>query len=330
MNFSSHSSDKLPIEHTHDDVHPFKRLFGKLKNLFQRSSQPQTRSSHAQSQTKSVSPIEQLKQNWHFMALILLVMIIAYLAYSIDWSNDFVSLPQTQVNQKPVRQIDISFAVTLLILANFVGLLEAWSRNERFWMDWWIAPVLAGILIFKDQIPHDPWLISTSFLTAFFLFAVFQNESQQDQPLWVQIDTTPLASLSGQLLLIRQIESIPYPEYIPVWLLWAIFIPALLKELFRTPALGLLTFGLGVIMALSLNVWIIMVCSILAIVAVTLGASQDWLPAYGKHRTDVPFKVGSQKFALVIPWDNILAMVYTFGFLSLHLYGNWAHIHLTL
>lgn len=328
--FPSQDSQKIPITKTRNDFHPFQKLFQKLKGLFQRPNQSQS-SITQPSQQESIGLVDQLQENWHYLALLLVLGIIALLAASIDWSNVLVNLPQAQVSQKPVKQLDISFATTMLILVNFVGLLEAWSRNERLWMDWWIAPLTAGILIYKDIIPHDPWLITISASAVGLLFAVFHNESQQDQSFWGQIDTTPLASLAGQLLLISQIESIPYPEYIPIWLLWAILIPALFKELFRTPVLAILAIILGAIMAVTLNVWVIMVCSIIAIVVVTLGASQDWIPAYGKHKTDVPFKVGGRQFALVIPWDNILAMLYLFAFLSLQLYqGNWKLFHLIL
>lgn len=222
----------------------------------------------------------------------------------------------------PQKQIRLDLIVTGLLAINIIGLLEAWTRWERWWLDWWIAPVTVVVVGLHDHMPQIPWIVVATIDGVLLFFAIFINESEEDEYGWQSVDTTTLASTAGQMILVQQIMN-SYPQLIPTWVLWIIFVLGMVKELFRTPALGILACVAGLVAAFTLDPWVMSGMIMFTVILVTVLANVDWIPQRNRHQVNHPLNMGDRQVSLVVPWDVLLAQVFVFVFVSLQLYGNF-------
>ncbi len=239
---------------------------------------------------------------------------------------------EINVPNSPGFRVGITLAALTLITVNLWGFAEAYNRKERMLMDWWIAIVIILVLVERTALGHDLFLILTTASVIGLAVATFLNESEEQASWFDSIDLTSLMNVAGQLLILHYAnwQILPYPEYIPVWILWIIFVICVAKELLRT-ALGLGFFALitGVVSAVTLNAWVITISLVVAIVGVHFAAKRGWVNTT-KHRDQVQLFAGTgRELSLLVPWDVILAQTYVFAFTSFALYGNFVIVSLT-
>lgn len=272
-----------------------------------------------------------LPKNW-WMWLIAAVGIVFAIWRGTQGEISLPSFGEINVPNSPGFKVGITLATLILIAVNLWGFAEAYNRKERMLMDWWISLVTILVLVERTALGHDWFLILITASVIGLAVAIFLNESEE-QPSWFDsIDLTSLMNIAGQLLILHYAnwKVLPYPEYIPVWIVWIVFVICVAKELLRT-ALGLGFFALvtGVISAFTLNAWVITISLTVAIVGVHFAAKRGWVNTT-KHRDQVQLFAGTgRELSLLVPWDVILAQTYVFAFTSFALYGNFVIISLT-
>lgn len=275
--------------------------------------------------------VPSLPQNW-WMWLVAAVAIVL----AIQGAQGGFSLPsfgEVKVPNTPDFKVEITLATLVLFAINLWGFIEAYNRKERMMMDWWISPVIVLVLVKRPVLGHDWFLILTTASFVGLFVAVLLNESEE-QPGWFSsIDLTPPMNVAGLLLILHYAkwETLPYPGYIPVWILWAILVICVAKELLRTsPGLSLFALVTGIASAFTLNAWVIAASLTAAIIGVHFAAKRGWVNTT-KHRDQIPIFAGTgRELDLLVPWDVILTQTYVFAFISFALYnGNFVVILLT-
>ena len=235
------------------------------------------------------------------------------------------NLPPVTVGptQKAIK-IDLATATIIIIL--FIGFMEAQSRGERLLLDWWAPPLTIVVWTVKDSLPREIWLVMMTVCSILIFISVFFNESD-DENWWSGIDTTSLFVGAGIMLLLKS-TTYPQPEA-PEWALWIVFGFSAVKELGRTPALGILAVILGVAMAFTLNPWVIAGAIILTTIIISISQSQGWVRE-SRHQTEFPIggKIGKHKLAIILPWDNLIVQIFVFSLTAIQLYGNFLLKHL--
>lgn len=225
----------------------------------------------------------------------------------------------------PPLSAALSLATMVIFLTQVVSFLEAYSRGERTLLDWWIVPVTLVVLIFRDTFSGDWWIVFITACTLLLGISIFNNESEEGGR-FAFIDLTPMASLTGTLLVLNyaQMAGLPYPAYLPIWVVWLAFVLSMFREMSRTIGLALLAIVAGVISAFTLNPWVITISFLIMITAVNVFAKQGWVHT-SKRGQEVAtgMKLGGRDLRLIVPWDNVLFAIWTFTFISLALYGNF-------
>ena len=234
--------------------------------------------------------------------------------------------PKIVINRRSSLNLAIDvtlFALGILIVI-LILFLETYSRKERFLLDWWVVPLTVVLLSYKESIPNDFWVAAIAIAGVLNCIAIFVNESESGKNKLDAVDLTPLLGESSILIMLyfQGWKLLPYPTFVPIWLVVTIFILSLFRELLRTPILSIIAMALGFIMAITLNPWVIVVGSLASVMMMSLFPKQGW--AQGKRKTDLKVAVfGNQSFALILPWDIVLAQLVSFLFSAYFLYGNF-------
>ncbi|KKQ92568.1 MAG: hypothetical protein UT17_C0002G0231 [Candidatus Woesebacteria bacterium GW2011_GWB1_39_10] len=221
--------------------------------------------------------------------------------------------------------ITLLFAPTILVAINIISFAEAFSRKERLLLDWWIAILTVVTLVERVAIGEKLWLFLLGACTFGMAVAIFLNESQEQGGWFDAIDLTPLGNAAGMLLIIHAANwaAIPYPTYVPIWIVWVVFGVSMIKELARTFWLGVFAVVTGVAAAITLNASVISICLAASVIAVTVGSRKGWVPT-SRHRSDTSVFSGSgRELSIIIPYDVVLGQVYAFALTAFALYGNF-------
>jgi len=221
--------------------------------------------------------------------------------------------------------ITLLFAPTILVAINIISFAESFSRKERWLLDWWIAILTVVALVERVAIGEKLWLFLLGACTFGMAVAIFLNESQEQGGWFDTIDLTPLGNAAGMLLIIHAANwaAIPYPTYVPIWIVWIVFGISMIKELARTFWLGIFAVVTGVAAAITLNISVISICLAASVIAVTWGSRKGWVPT-SRHRSDTSVFSGSgRELSIIIPYDVVLGQVYAFALTAFALYGNF-------
>jgi len=260
---------------------------------------------------------------WMWLAGFLIVALAIWLAATGNVRSPDLKIADLSFPQSPEFNITITLATVALFAINLWGFAEAYSRKERILLDWWIAPITALVLVNREALGHNLWLILTTLCGAGLGVATFLNESQEQKGRFEWIDLTSLMNIAGILIVLNYANwpTLPYPAYIPVWVVWIVFLGCAIRELVRTSfGLGFFALATGVASAITLNPWIIAISLCATVVGVHFAAKRGWVPTT-KHREEVQILAGTgRELSIVVPWDVVSTQTYVFAITSFILY----------
>ena len=267
---------------------------------------------------------------------ILFTLIVAALIFGIPESFQGVSVFQSKsdmasldsVNESfiQISRIDSSFvlsiAFVLIILLLVVYLVQVYFRGERWLLDWWIAPLLVAVLVYKDFIPGILYVILLTGSVVGTVIAVVFNKDKDVFRLGA-FDFTTLMIQATLLIILYKAgwELVSYPSYIPIWLVVVIFIFSFTAEVLQSPLLGILSFLTGLVAGYTFNIWISVVYVLVIILSASLLSGKAWVK-YQNSRFTEHTVFSDSTLKIIILWSIVMIHLVTFVLSALIEHGN--------
>ena len=220
----------------------------------------------------------------------------------------------------PDPEIEVSFLSLVFWALVVVSVVEPTWQLGLVGFFQGITPILTVVLLSKKgQVPESVWFIAFGVLFVFQVIGVVSRAVKT--PTLSRLDFTCMGITAALLLLLNfgAVSALGYPQYIPMWVLWVVAVPSLIREGIRNFWLSILALVLGIIAGWTLSPWTILGAPLLLVV-VMVGSIYSGIKLDNHH--DTTYEVGS--ISIPIPWDSFTVYIITFaltGFIARG--GDW-------
>jgi len=264
--------------------------------------------------------------NWWYLIACLTVLA------AVGWL--FVNPPDFQPNLQSIRfsghgtaSLTIGFLEIAFFASILFGFVEASDRKDPLRIDWWLPFLVWGFMIYAEV---TGLTIGKGVIIGFGLgtlaLATFWNRGEEyEEKWWERFDTTGVFNLCFALVLthLAKWQSLPYPTFVPLTLVYIIGAFALLKEMLRSFLFAILVLLLGVAAGFYLTWTAILITFALTIAAVYAGAWQQKIPVTGRRRNWSQQSFGGFQYKLIKAWDVMFAWWAAFILTATYFYGNF-------
>jgi hypothetical protein len=254
---------------------------------------------------------------WVFVILALVGGAVAYFGTGHTVKPPTISLRGNTHLEIPLLSLGLFF---LFIFS----LLETNAWHDPLLLDFFAAWFLVAILVFGQLFGHDSpgfWITLGAVLFAMVIGTIYNPNAKAKAKWWNRIDTTHwyVAGVALIFIYLMHSQTISYPSYLPIVVPILIAVIGIGKEFFRQTALSLIAFAVGIIPAVTQNVFWIVIGFIITMSMAAIGAQKGWIAPRGTSHT-IP--IGKHK-EFIVAWDLALFYLIEVVLIGYAIYHNY-------